>query len=416
MRKLLNKLSVLICGCLIAVCALSTFASNKDVLSTPTRDVELIEQNVDFENEFSRYEDAKLEYSKDEGYVSFSGTINYSTEELSDIDFVSMLDNGNDKLSIEYSFDYDVNENLFYLNVEAKNTEDGNILDSIVGVPFQNDNGEIDIVFDVEGDFICLSELTENKLLENCGWFSRILKKVAVAAAVVAVAAVVVVACAYAAPAVIAVATGSLMTTTIGTTVFVAGTVATSTLATCAAFAAAATTTALVASSIAATACIAIAADNILDDFNKTLSAAQAWTIAELQAALAEATNVRKNDSSKTVVYLGRDPEYMAVSLADTTNNVVTFHLDDWMFYENKHGKAGMWLLNYAFMNFVIQKEKKDYWQIRLTTDYTPYLTVRGINEEGYFYSKEINFLKNTNHTFDTYRTYDYFGSYYIVR
>lgn len=412
MRGLIKKLSILISVCIIAlfaICLTNNNGGNNDA-DTPIRNVELVENNVDYQNEFSKYENAKLEYSEDRGYVSFSGTINYSTDELSDIDFVSMLGIENDKLSIEYSFDYDVNENLFYLNVVAKNTEDGNILDRIVGVPFQNDDGEIDIVFDVEGDFICLSELTENKLLENCGWFSRILKKVAVAAAVV------VVACAYAAPAVIAVATGSLMTTTLGTTVFVTGTVATSTLATCAAFAAAATTTALVAGSIAATACIAIAADNILDDFNKTLLASQAWTIAELQAALTEATNVRKNNSSRTVVYLGRDPEYLAVSIADTINNVVTFHLDDWMFYENKHGKAGMWILNYAFMNFVIQKEKKDNWQIRLTTDYTPYLTVRGINEEGYFYSKEINFLKNTMHKFDTYRTYDYFGSYYIVR
>lgn len=127
------------------------------------------------------------------------------------------------------------------------------------------------------------------------------------------------------------------MTTTIGTTVFVAGTVATSTLATCATFAAAATTTALVAGSIAATACIAITANNVLNDFNKALETSKKWTIAELQSALAKATNVRDNNASTTVVYLGRDPEYMAVSIADTVNNVVTFHLDDWMYYENKH-------------------------------------------------------------------------------
>lgn len=35
------------------------------------------------------------------------------------------------------------------------------------------------------------------------------------------------------------------------------------------------------------------------------------------------------------------------------------FEVDKYIYDENKHGKAGMWLLNYAFMNFVIQKEKK---------------------------------------------------------
>lgn len=106
----------------------------------------------------------------------------------------------------------------------------------------------------------------------------------------------------------------------------------------------------------------------------------------------------------------------MTVSFADTKNNVVTFHLDDWMSYENKYGKAGTWLLNYAFLKYVIKKEKNNNWQIILTTDYTPYLTVRGLSEEGYFYSKEIDFLKNTGHIFDTYITYDDFVSYYIVR
>ena len=53
-----------------------------------------------------------------------------------------------------------------------------------------------------------------------------------------------------------------------------------------------------------------------------------------------------------------------------------------------------MWILNYAFLNFVVQKEKVDYWQIRLTTDYVPYLSIRKLNEEGYFYSKEIDFFK----------------------
>lgn len=139
-------------------------------------------------------------------------------------------------------------------------------------------------------------------------------------------------------------------------------------------------------------------------------------TIAELEVALEKATNIRDNNSSRTVVYLGRDPKYILVSIADTINNVVTFHLDDWMFYENKHGKAGMWILNYAFLNFVVQKEQADYWQIRLTTDYILYLKVRNLNEEGYFYSKEIDFLKKTSHIFDIYKTYESFGSYYVVR
>lgn len=64
----------------------------------------MIKQNVDYDNEFSKYEDAKLEYSKEEGYVSFSGIINYSSSELSCIDFAGITSTENDELSIEYSF------------------------------------------------------------------------------------------------------------------------------------------------------------------------------------------------------------------------------------------------------------------------------------------------------------------------
>ena len=46
MSKILKRLSVLICGCLVAVCALSTFVSNKDNVSTPTRDVEITNGNI----------------------------------------------------------------------------------------------------------------------------------------------------------------------------------------------------------------------------------------------------------------------------------------------------------------------------------------------------------------------------------
>lgn len=416
MKKLLKSFSALICACLVTVCLVCTFVNNNNTISTPIRDVELKEVDIDYESEFSKYEDAKLEYSKEKGYVSFSGIISYSSEELSDIDLVSITNDKQEKLSLEYSFDYEIDENLFYMNVEAVNSEDSVIIDRIEGIPFENENGDIDIVFEVEGDYILLSELTEQELFENWGWFSKVLKKVAVAAAVVTVAAVVVAACAYAAPAVIAVASGSVVTATTGTTVFMAGAVATSTLATCAAFASACATTALVAGSIAATACVAIAANDILTNYNKTLKASQTWTLSELQEVLTESINVTDNNAKKTVVYLGKDPKYSRIANSDRINNVVTFHLDDWMFYENKHGKEGMWILNYAFLNYVVIKEKNENWQIRLTTNYNNYLSIRDVSQPGYFYSKELNFLLENGHVFDSNLTYEMAIAFYGVR
>lgn len=300
------------------------------------------------------------------------------------------------------------------MNVETINSSNETILDKIVGVPFFNDEEEIDIVFDIEGEFIYLSELTDNILFENCGWFSRALKKVAKTAAIIAVAAVVVTACAYAAPAVIAVATGSLATTA-GTTMFVAGSVATSTLAACATIGAVSTTTAIVASSIAATACLGVISSGIYDKFNKNLESSNKWTEQELQSVLELSIKTYERNLKNTAVYLERDPEYTDVASLDSENNVVYFRLDDWMFYENKHTKEGMWILNQAFLEYVIVKEKNEKWQIRLTTDYNSYLSKRDINQEGYFYSKELNFLIDTGHVFSSSRTYKSYGSFYMI-
>ncbi len=250
--KIFKKLSILICSLFVMICCTNIYQNTQNEIETPIRNVELSDKEIDKESILNKYEDAKLEYSKDDGYVKFSGLINYSNDDFNEFDLISLTNNQKDNLSIEYSFDYEIDENLFYLNVEALNTPNGKILDRIVGVPFENEKGQIDIVFDLEGDYVYLSELTENQLLENCGWFSRVLKKVAKAAAVVAVGAAVVAACAVAAPAVIAVASGTFMATSAGT-VFVTGTVAASTLAACATVATTGATASLICSGIAAT-------------------------------------------------------------------------------------------------------------------------------------------------------------------
>lgn len=204
MRKLLNKLSVLICGCLIAVCALSTFASNKDVLSTPTRDVELIEQNVDYQALFEEFEDVELIYDEENQYISFSGIQTISSNELEELDLVSVTNDASDELDVKYSFEYYEETNLFLLNIKIVNVDGGEILDSVPGMPFIDENGETDIAFVLDDEVVLLSEMEENPLFENCGWFSNAWKKFKKAAVAIVAVAVVVAVVVVAAPAVVA--------------------------------------------------------------------------------------------------------------------------------------------------------------------------------------------------------------------
>ena len=44
---------------------------------------------------------------------------------------------------------------------------------------FVGESGELDAVFDCDGDYILLSELQDAGLIENCGWFKNAFKKIA---------------------------------------------------------------------------------------------------------------------------------------------------------------------------------------------------------------------------------------------
>ena len=75
-----------------------------------------------------------------------------------------------------------------------------------------NEKGNVDAVMNIDGEGLLLSEMQDMGIIQNCGWFKNLFKKVvkvvAVAAAVVAVAAVVVATVGATAPAVVAVGAG----------------------------------------------------------------------------------------------------------------------------------------------------------------------------------------------------------------
>src|SRR5574344_1643139 len=97
MSKILKRLSVLICGCLVAICALSTFVSNKESISTPTRDVELVEQNIDFNTFYNSFENAS--FNVDKNIANFKGDKKISDYDLSFLDNIS-----NDNVEITNQF------------------------------------------------------------------------------------------------------------------------------------------------------------------------------------------------------------------------------------------------------------------------------------------------------------------------
>ena len=182
--------------------------SRKEITSN-VRTVTLAETDIDFQALLDEFENGEL--IQEDNVTTFRGTQALDSEIFEEIDTIS--ENEIEDISncvVSYVFTYDSDNNVVTISAEMEN-EYGEIeIDTITGVGFINEQGEIDAVMNVEGEGILLSEMREAGMIQNCGWFSKLVKKVAkvvaVTAVVVAAAAVVVATAGAAAPAVVAAA------------------------------------------------------------------------------------------------------------------------------------------------------------------------------------------------------------------
>lgn len=231
------------------------------------RAISVMDEPIDYEAFFEENELQEVELYVDEGTNSvtleFTKIVN---GEITAEDLGIECSSG-ENITTCFTFEYSADTNDFSLTVDSY-SENGEEHESLSGVPFLTGEDEIDIGFATEDGPVFLSDFDENTLLENCGWFSRALKKVAIVAAAVAVTAAVVAVAVVAAPAVVAAAT------TVGTAVAVGGSAAAGATAVTA-FAAAATagaaaisttTFAIAAATATIAACVALVA-NVAEDF-----------------------------------------------------------------------------------------------------------------------------------------------------
>ncbi len=214
--KIVTGIISIILSCVLFFTVAAINPNTNQVAGASTRTVRLAQTAVDAQSLLNEFDDAKLTQSGTTTY--FEGYKALEAEKLSEIDYISE-DNFEEieNCKVRYNFSYDTESNV--VTVAASTTlADGSIeIDEIHGVGFINDNGEIDAVMNVDGEGVLLSEMRSAGLIENCGWFSRLIKKVvkavvvvaAVAAVVVASAAVMVATAGVAAPALVAVGVGT---------------------------------------------------------------------------------------------------------------------------------------------------------------------------------------------------------------
>ena len=201
-------------------------ADNTAANVSATRTVELENAAIDYESILNEFENSTLKTEGSlttfEGYKPIDASVLSEFDNLSSSDIEQVQDT-----YVKYNFSYDEETNIVTLRAEMKN-ENGEIeIEEISGVGFINDKNQIDAVMNIDGESILLSEMNEAGMIQNCGWFKKLIKKVVkavvkvtvVAAVVVATAAVVVATAGAAAPAVVGAGVGIVSTASIGASV-----------------------------------------------------------------------------------------------------------------------------------------------------------------------------------------------------
>lgn len=247
--KVITGIIALILSAVLAFTIVAvSYNTSKSQVAANDRTIELSQSAVDVQSVFDEFEGASLTREGDTVY--FEGFKTIDKNKLGNIDYISDVELEElENCVTKYNFSYNSKTNIVTLAATAT-LSDGTVeIDEITGVGFVNDKNEIDAVMNVDGEGILLSEMREAGLIQNCGWFSNLIKKVAIAVAVVAVAvaavALVVATAGAAAPAVVAAGIG------------VSTTVVTSAAATAATIGTYAAITAVIAAGVALTVDIA---------------------------------------------------------------------------------------------------------------------------------------------------------------
>ncbi len=211
----------------VTVITINGNRGNSNLAQAQTRTVELTQSAVDVQSLLNEFDNAKL--TKVGTTTYFEGFKSINESQLSNFDYIS--DSDLDKLEdciTKYNFSYDYESNIVTIAAMAI-LKDGTVqIDEIKGVGFLSEKNEIDAVMNVDGESVLLSEMRSAGLIENCGWFSKLIKTAAAivvgAAVVVAAAAAIVVTAGAAAPALVAAGLG-ITTTAVASGVAAAATI-----------------------------------------------------------------------------------------------------------------------------------------------------------------------------------------------
>jgi hypothetical protein len=165
---------MLSCVLVFVAIMLTTYTKKTSITSANTRTIELNNVSVDNSSIFEKFDSYDIEVT--DNTSKFEGYATLTISDYDDADYVSSTDIAEEAtLKFTTSFNYDTGTTT--LNVLSVSGEEITLIDTIYGVALLADTGEVDIVFDFDGELIFLSELNNTETLDNVGWFTNLIKK-----------------------------------------------------------------------------------------------------------------------------------------------------------------------------------------------------------------------------------------------
>lgn len=172
MRGLIKRLSILI-SILVVILGLSSCSNNKERIQTPIRQFEIADDFYD-KSYLSTLDNSKIK--TEEGVTKFTGTSYFDTSIFGNIENLSIDENKN--FAVTFDVEVDSSSRVVALNATLVFSDGTASVDRIYGYVIPSEQYDFDAILDLEGEKVLLSEVVSVSNLENCGWFTKLFKKV----------------------------------------------------------------------------------------------------------------------------------------------------------------------------------------------------------------------------------------------
>lgn len=172
-KKLLVLTLTLIC--ILGLSIEQIKMQQKSCINQEVRTAEYNKESLKEESLFVTLDEHSL-VENERGFEAI-GIKKYDGSMFEDVDYCGL--DSSDEVSIRYNVIYLENENTILLSITIEGNEDVPIISSIPGLISLNDAGEEDVMFAYEGEYLWLSDIIDEGLIDENGLFRWLVSKIA---------------------------------------------------------------------------------------------------------------------------------------------------------------------------------------------------------------------------------------------